>query len=331
MSATDTSASGTARLSGALRVARVHGVLSGGWWRVLFRFVLATGFLTLVLSTPELFSIYSLAAILDAASLVGLVAIGMTFITISGNIFSVALGATMATAGIAFMTMTSYGLSVAFLGALLLGVAVNAVQGWLIGAFRANAIVVSIAAFSLLTGIVTQLTGGAGIFPAPGVDLTPLRAHVGPVNVAMIAFPIGIMIAQFILLRTSFGLSLALVGANRAAADAAGIRSGAVVTGAYALAGAFCAVAGILAASRFDTVSLETGAGYDYDAIAIVMLGGISMRGGNGSALRTLFGALILAAFSTILMLKGLGQGEQRVLIGALALAAICLTPGERR
>ena len=281
--------------------------------------------------TPELLTKSSLISILDSAALIGLVALGMAFITISGNLLSVALGATMGASSITFMATTGLGVSFAVFAAIVTSIAISALQGWVIGYLRANAIVVSIAALSLLTGIVTQVTGGAGIFAAANADLSPLKMEFGPVNITVFVFLAAVFIAQVILSRTTFGYALYLVGSNPRASDATGIRTGAVMTGAYAIAGAFCGIAGIMAAARFATASLETGFGYDYDAIAIIMLGGVSMHGGHGSAFHVLLGAIILSTINTILVLNGASQGTQRVMLGVLVLGAICLNVRARR
>jgi ribose/xylose/arabinose/galactoside ABC-type transport system permease subunit len=104
-----------------------------------------------------------------------------------------------------------------------------------------------------------------------------------------------------------------------------------VVTAAYAVAGFFCALAGMLAAARFRYASLETGVGYDYDAFGSVLIGGTLLRGGFGSAWRTVLGALVLAAVHTILVLRGYSQEAQYVLLGVFVLGAVCLSSREER
>jgi ribose/xylose/arabinose/galactoside ABC-type transport system permease subunit len=279
----------------------------------------------IAVTTPGFLSADSIVATIDFAALIGLVALGMVFITISGNIMSLALGATMASCAMAFLGLTQYGFTVAVCGTLALGVVLNAAQGAVIGVFRANPLIVSIAALASITGLVTAATGGSGVVLPPGVDLSPLRIRIGPVEAPTLALVSCAIIAQLVLSYTRFGRELLLVGSSIKAADAAGIRVSRVVGGAYAAAGAFAAIAGIVAAIRFESASLELGHAYDYDAIAAVLIGGTLVSGGQGSAWQTVLGALVFAAMTTLLALGGYSQEAQRLLTGSLILAVMCL------
>lgn len=282
-------------------------------------------------ATPGFFTAASLIATVDLAALIGLVALGMVFITISGNIMSLALAATMATCAMAFLGLVQHGIVVALCATLALGVAMNAVQGLLIGVFRANPLIVSIAALALITGLVTAVTAGAGAALPAGVDLQALRIRVGPLEAPTIVFAGCAVAAQLVLSYTRFGRELFLVGSNIRAAEAAGVRVSRVVAGAYGVAGGFAAVAGIVAAVRFESASLELGHTYDYDAIAAVLIGGTLVSGGQGSAWQTVLGALMYAAVTTLLALGGYSQETQRLLTGGLILAVICMhAVGER-
>src|SRR4029077_17494978 len=104
------------------------------------------------LSTPGFLTPLSVNALLTAISFVGCVAVGMTFITLTGNIMSLALGATVSASALIFLASLSFGIVPAFLIAILFGVVITAAQGLLVGFFRANPILVSIAGLSLLIG-----------------------------------------------------------------------------------------------------------------------------------------------------------------------------------
>src|SRR4051812_29048185 len=104
------------------------------------------------LTTPGFTSPISINALLNAISFIGCVAVGMTFITLTGNIMSLCLGATLSASALIFLSTLSAGILPAFLLTLLFGIVVTAAQGVLIGYFRANPILVSIAGLSLLIG-----------------------------------------------------------------------------------------------------------------------------------------------------------------------------------
>jgi ribose/xylose/arabinose/galactoside ABC-type transport system permease subunit len=276
--------------------------------------------------TPGFLSIPSLVATLDHASLIGLVALAMTFITISGNQLSLALGASMSASALAFVATSALGPWGAGLAALAMGVGLNAAQGRIVGYFGANPIIVSIAALGLITGIGTHLTGGGEVYPAADDSFRPYAVRLGLLDMSILVFLVGGALAETLLSATRFGRLVYAIGSNLRAAVASGINMSAMGTAVYAVAGCFCALAGIMAAARFQYASMEMGAGYDYDAFGAVLIGGTLLRGGFGSAWRTLIGVMILAAVHTILVLRGYSQEAQQLLTGVFILGAVCLS-----
>ena len=292
--------------------------------RALLLVLLAAAMLT----TPGFFSAPSIVATLDYTSLIGLVAIGMAFVTISGNIMSLALSATMAACGEIFLLTSGLGMWTAMAIALVVGVAISGIQGFIIGTIRANPIIVSIAAFALIHGIVTALTGGARAYPDPGAEISLLRGRIGMVQAPLLVFLAGAVMAQLVLTFTTFGRNLFLVGSNFRAAEAAGITTWRTISLAYCMAGLYSGFAGIMAAARYQTADLELGAGYDYEAIAAVLIGGVAIQGGMGSAWRVFVGAVVFAAAGTLLVLRGYSTEVQRLLTGVLIFCVVCLQPG---
>lgn len=292
--------------------------------RALLLVLLAVAMLT----TAGFFSTPSIIATLDYTSLIGLVALGMAFVTISGNIMSLALSATMATCGQVFLLTSGLGMWTAIAIALGAGVVITGFQGFIIGTLRANPIIVSIAAFALIHGIVSALTGGARAYPDPGAEYSLLRGRIGLVQAPLIVFVAGTVMAQLVLTFTRFGRNLFLVGSNFRAAEAAGVTTWRTISLAYCMAGLYTGFAGIMAAARYQTADLELGAGYDYEAIAAVLIGGVAIQGGMGSAWRVFVGAVVFAAAGTLLVLRGYSTEVQRLLTGVLILCVICLQAG---
>lgn len=293
---------------------------------VILAIIAATAILT-----PGFLSVASAVATFDHASLIGLVALGMTFITISGNQLSLALGASMSGSALIFVAASSFGPWVAVPAALATGISLNAAQGLIVGYFEANPIIVSIASLGLITGIGNHLTGGGEVYPAASESLRPFQAPIGPIDLSIVVFLVGGLLAEMLLSLTRFGRRLYSIGSNFRASVAAGIEITTTVTAPYAVAGFFCALAGIMAAARFQYASMEMGAGYDYDAFGSVLIGGTLLRGGFGSAWRTILGALVLAAVNTILVLKGFSQEMQQLLTGIFVLGAVCLSSRAER
>ena len=282
------------------------------------------------LSTPGFTSMLSILALLNAVSFIGCVAVGMTFITLSGNIMSLSLGATVSATACIFLASLGAGVITAALIAILFGTAITVAQGALVGSIRANPILVSIAALALILGMAEYLTGGQRIYPA-GEGYRVLRGSIAGIPEETLVFLLTVAAGQIVLSCTRLGRAMIMVGSNARAAEVAGIQTARVVTTAYALAGASSAISGILLAARYGSGDMELGAGYDYSAIAAVLVGGTNIAGGSGSVLRTLIGATVIGVIEVVLLLRGFSEQWQYLVTGLIVLGVIMLhTLGER-
>jgi ribose/xylose/arabinose/galactoside ABC-type transport system permease subunit len=295
------------------------------------RIVAGVAIAAFALSTPGFTSPLSINALLNAISFIGCVAVGMTFITLTGNIMSLCLGATVSASALIFLASLSFGVFAAFLIAVLFGVVITAAQGFLVGWIRANPILVSIAGLSLLLGGAALITGGQRIYPS-GEGLQMFKGRVAGVPVEALYFLATVVIGQLVLSCTRIGREMVMVGSNLRTATAAGIGTTRAVTFAYVIAGGCSAVSGVLLAARYGSGDMELGAGYDYTAIAAVLVGGTSIQGGSGSVLRTLVGVTVIAIIEVVLLLRGFSQQLQYLITGIIVLLVIMLhTIGERR
>jgi ribose/xylose/arabinose/galactoside ABC-type transport system permease subunit len=283
------------------------------------------------IATPGFFSATSLLSLLTTMSFIGCVAAAMTFITLSGNVLSFCLGATLSATTIVFMACLPVGLAGALVLAFLFSAVLTGAQGWVIGYFRANSIIVSMAVLALIYGFVALFTAGRGIYPE-GSDSDILKGRIAGVPIPIAAFLGTVVVGQLILSFTRFGRNLFMVGSNHRAALAAGIGTWRTVTGAYVVAGLFTAVSAVLMAARYASGDMEHGLGYDYHAISAVVVGGTAIEGGRGSVVRTLLGTVIISVVQGMLLLWGFSTPMQYLTIGVIVLGVIMLhTLGESR
>jgi len=282
--------------------------------------------LAVILATPGFLAGPSILSLLTTVSFIGCVAIGMTLITISGNIMSFALGATVGVTAMVFILAANVlGLGLGLLVGLLFGSLLTGLQGLLIGWVRANPIIVSIAALALIYGVTQAFAEKGTVYADAGAIPALVKGKIAGVPIEFIIFLLSAAIAQFILSATRFGRNLFMVGSSFHAAEAVGVSTWRTVTGAYLWAGFFTSLAGIMLAIRYDSANMDYGVAYDYDAIAAVLVGGTSIGGGHGSALRTFAGAMVIAAVQVMLLLKGLRQEWQYLAAGLIVLAVIVL------
>jgi ribose/xylose/arabinose/galactoside ABC-type transport system permease subunit len=288
--------------------------------------------LALALTTPGFLSQPSLLSLLTTVSFIGCVAVGMTLITISGNIMSFSVGAlTGATAMIFILAVNWGGFGCGLAAALAFAGLTSALQGFLIGWLRANPIIVSIAALALIYGVAEAFAEHGTIYAMSGTSYGSFKGKIAGLPVEFVVLLGVTALAQFILSFTAFGRHLFLLGASFRAAETVGVRSWRAITGAYLWAGLFTAPAGVMLAIRYDAASMNYGIGYEYDAIAAVLVGGTVIKGGEGSAVRTLAGAMIIGIIQVVLVLQGLRTEWQYLIAGLIVLGVIALqTQGMR-
>ena len=295
----------------------------------LFSVAQAIGLVVLVaviLSTPGFLAGPSILSLLTTVSFIGCVAIGMTLITISGNIMSFSLGATVGVTAMVFiLAVNALGFGLGLIAGLIFGSLITGLQGFAVGWVRANPIIVSIAALALIYGVTQAFAEKGTIYADPGTVPAFIKGKIAGMPIEFLVFLVSAVVAQFILSATRFGRNLFMVGSSFRAAEAVGVRTWRTVTGAYLWAGLFTSLAGIMLAIRYDSANMDYGVGYDYDAIAAVLVGGTAIGGGQGSALRTLAGVMVIAAVQVMLLLKGLRQEWQYLAAGLIVLAVIIL------
>ncbi len=298
----------------------------------LVRYGALAGLIAVALTTPGFTTKPSMLALVTTMSFVGCVAVGMTFVTISGNIMAFCFGATAAATSLVFAATLPWGLAAAVVAALAFGAAITAAQGLVIGYLRANPIIVSIAALALIYGLAHTATDSRSINLERGGVHELISGKIAGVPIEFVVFVVVAALGQFLLRYTQFGRNVYMVGNGHRAAEAAGIRNWRTVTGAYMWAGLFVALPGIMLAARYNFANMEYGIGYDYDAIAAVLVGGTVIHGGEGSVLRTLVGVAIIAIVQVIVLLEGFREEWQYLITGLIVLFVVMLhTVGRQR
>ncbi len=286
--------------------------------------------LWLASNTDGLFTPQSLLSLVSSASLVGCVAVGMSFVTFSGYIMSFALGATVGVSAIICAALSDYGLMTAIVGALTFGIAFNSIQGFVIGYFRANSLIVTIAAASLAGGASEYLTTGQTVY-VTNAALEPLRAKPFGLPLAALVVLACLAMSHVVFSRTRLGRRMFMVGSNPRAAQVVGVQTFGVTTWAFGIAGLFAACTGVLIAGRYGAGMFDYGADYDYRAIAAVLVGGNSVAGGEGSVWRTALGVVLIALISAVLLLRGYSSEIQLFVGGFVVLLAILLQGRRKR
>ncbi|WP_394828587.1 ABC transporter permease [Pendulispora albinea] len=271
-------------------------------------------------------------------SVYGILGCGMTLVIVTGGI-DLAVSSVLAACAVGFSLLTIHQemnpwLAIALV--LLGGAGMGAVSGTLVGRFKIQPFVVTLAAMVLLRGLAKHLSGGQKIstyiaasdrsVPLPDI-FERIDARILGDNLAIVTVIFGVCVAAsaFLLRRTRFGRYLYATGGNLEAARLSGVPVVRTLVLAYAISGFFAAVAGICQAAQEQQGDPETGMGYELSAIAIVVIGGTNLAGGRGGMGLTFVGALTIGYLQKILSINAVGESSRLMLTGAIIVCAVFL------
>ena len=284
-------------------------------------------------TVPGFSSSANISAIMYSTSAVGIAAVGMALITLSGNLFMLSMGATAAVSTIVFCSFLHLGLLPSLVVVVEVGGVFGLVQGFAVGVAKTNPIITTIAMASIIMGAGSFYSGGLTVVGEGDASWLGVGRMLGVPN-QIILFILLTIVFSFIVERTRFGRELRLIGLNPKAASFTGLRVGRTLVIAYLLAAMAAAFAGALYGSQAAQGNLKLGAGLDFDAIAAVLVGGVAIKGGQGRILDAAIGAVFLAMISNILLLKGLSLEIQLIVKGLVVIGSImigALAAGFRR
>jgi ribose/xylose/arabinose/galactoside ABC-type transport system permease subunit len=272
---------------------------------------------------PGFASPANLSSIMYATAAVGIAAVGMALITISGNLFMLSMGATAAVSTIMFASFLYLGLLASIALVVAVGAVIGLLQGLAVGVARTNPIISTIAMASIIMGFGSLYSGGLTVVGQGDASWLAIGTFAFNIPNQIVLFLLVTLAASFVMERMRFGRELRLIGLNRLAAEYAGLRIASTIVVAYVAAGAAAAFAGALYGSQAAQGNLRLGAGLDFDAIAAVLVGGVAIAGGRGKVLDAAVGALFLAIITNILLLKGMSLEVQLMVKGLVVIASI--------
>jgi ribose transport system permease protein len=281
--------------------------------------------------SPRFLEAYNQRILLLQTAPLALLGLGESMIILMGSI-DLSPGSTMALAGtisaIAF-TRLSYPLHVSILVGVLVGLAVGLVNGLLVTKAKIPSFVATLASLVAGRGMVLTLTEGQ-----PIVGLSQYSVFTGEVAglpVMVWLFALFGVLNYFLLKRTSVGMLTYAIGGNEEAVRYSGVRVDIVKLLNFSLAGGYYAIAGLMMNARLEVAYPWSGWGYELDAIASCVLGGIMLSGGIGSPLGPVVGSYMLTLLTNVLILLGVNPYFQWVVKGVvLVIAAVALTRGVR-
>jgi len=289
--------------------------------------------LVLWAATPHFLTVSNLLNVLEQTSINAIVAVGMTFVIISGGI-DLSVGSVLAVAGIALALAleSSVPAPAAIVLALATGTVCGLANGLLITFGRLPPFIATLGMMSVARGAALMLAEGRPIsgFSEGFRALATARVLTivpAPVLVTAVVY----LVAHFVLVRTVFGRATYAIGGNEEAARLSGVHVRFHKTAVYGVAGLTSAVAAILLTARLNSAQPTAGTMYELDAIAATVIGGTSLLGGEGTLVGALIGALIMGVLRNGLNLLNVSSFFQQVVIGAVIIGAVLIDMSLKR
>ncbi len=287
--------------------------------------VLVIECLIFALLSPYFFSISNLVNLGQTVAIVGIVAIGMTMVIISGGI-DLSVGSVAALAGVVTsFVWTGLGLPLvisAILG-VLSGALVGALNGFFITRIKINPLITTLAMFSIIRGLAFVISNGQTNQINNDAFKFLGRGAIAGVPVSLVIMILLYLFFGYVLRSTQFGRAIFAIGGSAEASRLAGIPINRTLMRVYVICGLLAGFGGILTASQLALSAPRAATGLELSVIAAVVLGGTSLSGGKGSLLGTLLGVLILRILDNGLILLNVSSFYQEVASGLVLLVAV--------
>ena len=283
--------------------------------------------LDLAIASPVFLTSGNFLNVFQQISINFVVAVGMTFVIISGGI-DLSVGSNIALSGLLMgILMKNYGVPVpvTIIACVLFSGLIGLVNGMLISFLDLPPFIATLGTMSIVRGAAYTVTGGQPIYTFPK-GFTGISGRVAgiPLYSTLIMLAV-IELGWYILRYTRIGRFTYAVGGNESCAKLSGINLRKVKCFVYMFSGLCCGVAALLLSSRLDSAVPTNADGQEMDAIAAVVIGGTSMSGGEGSMIGTLIGILIIGIIANGLNLLGVAQGPQKMVKGLIIVVAVII------
>ncbi len=287
---------------------------------------------------PAFISQRNIFNVLRQVSIYGVLAVGMTFVILTGGI-DLSIGSMLAFAGLVAASVekggrglltvgaageaAGYGVPAAIAAALGVGLLGGLLQGLGVSKMKVPPFVVTLGGMSVFRGLTLLWSGGQPISAFRDQYKVIGQGFVGPVPIPVIIFALFAIVGVIVLRMTRYGRHIYAVGGNQEAARLSGLNTTALLTSVYVISGFCCGAAGFILSSRLNSAEQVAGIGYELTVIAAVVIGGTSLFGGEGSVLGTVIGVLLIGVLSNGLTLLNVNPYFQQIVVGLIIVFAV--------
>lgn len=279
------------------------------------------------LSSGNFFQFSNLVGILLSTAVIGVLALGSTFVIITGGI-DLSVGTVMTLSAVmtgVYITVWDLPVPVGVLGGILTGAFCGLLSGTAVAKLKIPPFIATLAMMMIAKGLALVISGAKPIYFTEAASFMEISLGklLGDIPNAVLIFFIAAVVAYLILSKTILGRYNFALGSNEEATRLSGVNVNFWKIAIYTLTGAFTGLAGVLMASRLNSANPALGAGYELEAIAAVVIGGTSLSGGKGTIAGTVIGALIMSVLTNGLRILSVPQEWQTVVVGFVIILAV--------
>lgn len=302
-------------------------------WQYHTWFLFVLVYIIMCAFIPTLFSGVTLLNVAIQGTTVTLLAIGMAFVMLVGEIdlSNAAIAAFAPMMAALAIEKVDLPVPLALLLMVLIGVGIGAFNGLLITRVKVPSLVQTITTQWMLLGILLFITRGHAKTGLPKAWMWPGRAFVGPLPVLFFLFVAIVVFAVFFATRTVTGKRIYLVGGSREACRAMGIPVDKVITISFILSGLFATLAGYLLSTRMGFISPKFASEWLMPAIAAPVIAGVSLTGGRGNLVNVVAGAYLVQVIVIIVTAGGVGGYAYQFIQGLLVFVALLVDVARKR
>lgn len=294
--------------------------------------ILALLFIILSIASDSFLTVYNLANLVRQTAIIGIVAIGMTFVIIAAGI-DLSVGSVVGFSGVLAAILMNKGVSilVAVIISIALGTLIGLINGIIIYDGKVPPFIATLGAMTVVRGVIMLISNARMIGGLPKAFTNFAQKDFLRIPSLFIVWLIIILLATFIMKKTHFGRNVYAIGSNEEAARLSGINIRKNMYSIYAICAFMSAVAGILMTSRLGNGIPTGGMGYELDAIAAAVIGGASLSGAEGTIFGTVLGAIIMATLRNGGNLLGINSFILEIAIGALIVIAVLIDKKKKK
>ena len=270
-------------------------------------------------------SVTNIINVLRQVSIIGIVSVGMTMVILTGGI-DLSVGSVIGTSA----TLTAYlmvhaglDMSVAILAGLCAGALVGFLNGLLITKIDIPPLITTLATMTGCRGVAYIITKGIPIYGFPAGFSLIGQGYIWIIPVPVIIMAIVFVLGYFVLNRSVFGMHCYGIGGNQEAAKLCGIKVGKRLCTVYTLSGLLAGFAGVVLLSRINTGTATVGTSYEMEVITAVVLGGVSISGGEGHLRGVIIGVLIMGVLTNGLIILSVSEYYQWIIRCFVLLLAV--------